>query len=190
MASRFMTPFGGRGLLNRGDPFLDLHREVNRLFDDSFRAMGSNGPGQGAMMGMPRIDVHEAGETLEISAELPGVAQEDVDLRLEGEMLIISGEKRREHEDKQAHVLERSYGAFSRSIQLPFQPDPDQVHADFTNGVLKISLPRQGSQERSRRIQIGNGQGGQVLEGRGNPDGRAGAARQGEQSGEGSGEPH
>lgn len=106
-------------------------------------------------------------------------------------MLIISGEKRREHEDKQAHVLERSYGAFSRSIQLPFQPDPDQVHADFNNGVLKISLPRQGSQERSRRIQIGNGQGGQVLEGRsGDPGGEAGAASQGQQGGEGSGQPH
>ncbi|MCK0532521.1 Hsp20/alpha crystallin family protein [Sphingobium agri] len=196
MASHFMTPFGGRGLLNRGDPFLDLHREVNRLFDDSFRAMGSSPGGHGTMMGMPRIDVHEAGDKLEITAELPGVAQEDVDLRLEGEMLIISGEKRREHEDKQAHILERSYGAFSRSIQLPFQPDPDQVHADFNNGVLKISLPRQGSQERSRRIQIGNGQigngqGGQVLEGRsGDPGGEAGAASQGQQGGGGSGQPH
>ena len=165
MASRFMTPFGGRGRVNRDDPFLDLHREVNRLFDDTFRGMGSGSSAPGMMIGVPRIDVHEAGENLEITAELPGVKQDDVDLRLEGDVLTISGEKRQEHEDKQAHIIERSYGSFSRSVQLPFQPDPDQVHADFENGVLKISLPRQGNQERSRRIQIGGTQASQAVEG-------------------------
>lgn len=157
MVSRMMTPFGGRGLMNRGDPFLDLHREMNRLFDDTLRGMSSGSSGQGAMTGMPRIDVHDAGGNLEITAELPGVKREDVDVRLEGDMLTIRGEKRQEHEDKQAHVLERSYGSFSRSVQLPFQPNPEQVQADFDNGVLKISLPRQDGQERSRRIQIGSG---------------------------------
>jgi len=165
MVSRMMTPFGGRGLMNRGDPFLDLHREMNRLFDDTFRGMGGGASGQGAMTGMPRIDVHDAEENLEVTAELPGVKQEDVDLRLEGDMLTISGEKRQEHEDKKAHFVERSYGSFSRSIQLPFQPDPDQVQADFENGVLRIRLPRQGSQERSRRIKIGQTQGQRTIEG-------------------------
>jgi len=165
MVSRMMTPFGGRGLMNRGDPFLDLHREMNRLFDDTLRGMGSSPSSPGAMLGMPRIDVHEAGENLEITAELPGVKQDDVDVQLDGDMLTISGEKRQEHEDKRAHVVERSYGSFSRSVQLPFQPSPDQVNADFENGVLKISLPRQGSQERSRRIQIGQGRGQQTIEG-------------------------
>jgi len=165
MVSRMMTPFGGRGLMNRGDPFLDLHREMNRLFDDTLRGMGGSASGQGAMMGMPRIDVHDAEESLEITAELPGVKQEDVDLRLEGDMLTISGEKRQEHQDKKAHFVERSYGSFSRSVQLPFQPDPDQVQADFENGVLRINLPRQGSQERSRRIQIGQGKGQRTIEG-------------------------
>jgi HSP20 family protein len=159
-----MTPFGGRGLMNRGDPFLDLHREVNRLFDDTFRGMGSGSRGQGAMMSIPRIDVHEAGDNLEITAELPGVAEDDVDLRLEGDMLTISGEKRQEHQDNQAHIIERSYGSFSRSVQLPFQPDPDQVQADFNNGILKITLPRAGREERSRRIQIGRG-GSHAIEG-------------------------
>lgn len=82
MVSRMMIPFGGRGLMNRGDPFLDLHREVNRLFDDTFRGMGSGSRSQGAMMGIPRIDVGEAGDNLKIAAELPGVAEDDVDLRL------------------------------------------------------------------------------------------------------------
>jgi HSP20 family protein len=165
MVSRMMTPFGGRGLMNRGDPFLDLHREMNRLFDDTFRGMGGGSPGQGTMMGIPRLDVHEAGEQLEISAELPGVKQENVDIELEGDILTISGEKRQDHEDKKAHFVERSYGSFSRSIQLPFQPDPDQVNADFENGVLRITLPRQGSKDRSRRIQIGHGKGQRTIEG-------------------------
>lgn len=155
MASRFLTPFGGRGLMGRGDPFQELHREVNRLFDDTFRGMDTGRGGQGSMMA-PRIDIHEAGDDLEVTAELPGVAPTDVDLRIEGDLLTIRGEKRRERKDEQAHVVERSYGSFSRSIQLPFQPDPDQVRADFEHGVLRITVPRQGQQEKSRRIEIGS----------------------------------
>jgi HSP20 family protein len=153
--------------MGRGDPFQELHREVNRLFDDTFRGIDVGRGGQGAMMA-PRIDIHEAGDDLEITAELPGVVPGDVDLRIEGDLLTIRGEKRRERKDEQAHVVERSYGSFSRSIQLPFQPDADQVRADFENGVLRIRMPRLGQQERSRRIEIGGGSGqggGQTIEG-------------------------
>jgi HSP20 family protein len=152
MASRFLSPFGGRSLAGRGDPFLDLHREMNRLFDDAFRGMGQ---GRGGSVEAPRLDVHEAGENFEITAELPGVKPEEVELRLEGDVLTISGEKRQEHEDKQARLVERSYGAFSRSLQLPFQPDPGKVRADFEHGVLKITVPRENSEQQSRRIPIG-----------------------------------
>jgi HSP20 family protein len=113
------------------------------------------------------------------------VNQEDVDLRLEGDMLTISGEKRQEHEDKKAHIVERSYGSFSRSVQLPFQPNPDQVQADFENGVLGIRLPRQGSQERSRRIQIGHAQGQQTIEGNASQSSdQVGASSSGQSRGE------
>ena len=186
MASRFLTPFGGRGFMGRGDPFQELHREVNRLFDDTFRGMDVGRGSQGSMMA-PRIDIHEAGDDLEITAELPGVAPNDVDLRIEGDLLTIRGEKRRERKDEQAHVVERSYGAFSRSIQLPFQPDPDQVRADFEHGVLKVKVPRQGQQEKSRRIEIGGGSGpggGQTIEG--STERRGGEDRPGGQPGDGS----
>ena len=153
MASRFLTPFSGRGLLGR-DPFLELHREVNRLFDDSLRG-ASQGSGSGALMS-PSIDVCETEDGLEISAELPGVAEDDIDLRLDGDMLTISGEKRQQRKDDQNRFVERSYGSFTRSIQLPFTPDPDKVQADSDKGVLTIKLPRSVEQERSKRISIGS----------------------------------
>jgi len=158
MASRFLAPHSSdRGLWSR-DPFLQLHREVNRLLDDSFRDWG--GPGaMGGLIAAPRIDVHEEGDRLELTAELPGVDQKDIELRLDDDMLTIRGEKRNERQDKRAHITERSYGSFERSIQLPFAPDPDQVRADFRDGVLTIAVPRHNQQERSRRIEIGGAAG-------------------------------
>lgn len=155
MASRFLAPFGGRVPAGRGDPFMQLHREMNRLFDDTFNSFRSNERG-GPMT--PSIDVYEAeGGGLEVTAELPGVSDKDIDLRLDGDTLVITGEKRNERKDERAHIAERSYGSFQRIIQLPFTPDPDKVQARRENGVLRIRLPRGTEQEKSRRIPIGEG---------------------------------
>jgi HSP20 family protein len=157
MASRFLAPFStSRGLWGR-DPVLQLHRDMNRLFDDTLRdwSGSQSQAGGGASAMMPRIDVHEQDNRLEVTAELPGVDQKDVELRLDDDILTIRGEKRNERKDKQAHITERSYGAFQRSIQLPFSPDPNQVRAEFRDGVLTIAVPRQEQQDRSRRIEIG-----------------------------------
>lgn len=160
MASRFLAPFGGRGLMGRGDPFLDLHREVNRLFDDSFRGMGGGERGEGGrFMLAPRVDIHERDDRIEVCAELPGVSEKDIDLSVDGDMLTIRGEKRNERQDAQAHVIERSYGSFQRSIQLPFAPDPDKVEASCANGVLTVSIPNEAQRERRRRIEVRGGQG-------------------------------
>lgn len=154
MASRFLVPFGGRSLAGR-DPFLSLHREMNRLFDDTFRTMGDDQRG-GAFL-MPQLDVHESEQELCITADLPGVAESDIDLRLEGDTLIIRGEKKQhqERDEKGYHVVERSSGAFQRGIRLPFEADPSKVTADYENGVLTVHVPKQAQQERSRRIPVG-----------------------------------
>jgi HSP20 family protein len=147
----------------RGDPFLQLHREMNRLFDDTLREVGGgNGARGGALM--PSLDVHDTDDGIEVSAELPGVAKDDIDLSLDGDVLTICGEKKNERKDEQAHVVERSYGSFRRSVQLPFTPDPAKVRADCENGVLKIRLPRGAEQERSKKIPIG-GTAGQQMQG-------------------------
>jgi len=163
MASRFLTPFTGRGLLSR-DPFLDLHREVNRLFDENFRGLATS-PVTGTMLS-PDIDIVETDNGWEVTAELPGVAKDDIDLRLDGDLLTISGEKRKERSDERSRIVERSYGAFTRSFTLPFTPDADKVEADCEKGVLTIKLPRGVEQDRSQRIAIG-GTSGKTIEAKG-----------------------
>lgn len=189
MVSRFPVPFGsGRNLFGRSDPFLDLHREMNRLFDDALRGAPA-GPGSGALMMAPVMDIHDREDAIEISAELPGVSQQDIDLRIEGDMLTVRGEKRNERKDEQAHLVERSYGSFQRTVQLPFAPNANEVKASFTDGVLTITLPKTAQKEKSQRIEVRSGQGSkggqQMIEGSFAPT-QSSAPNQ-EQSGSGAG---
>lgn len=155
MTSRFLSPLQPSSRTPAGaDPFFELHREMNRLFDDFLG--GGTAPGQAQTMAAPRLDVRESPSEICVCAELPGVRPEDVDLRVEGNLLTIRGEKRQATENKQEdyYMTERSYGRFQRSLQLPYAPDPDQVRAQFEHGVLTVHVPKQPEQERSRRIAI------------------------------------
>lgn len=157
MMSRFLVPFSSRQM---SDPFNDLHREMNRLFDDFLGGTQAGGTGtQGAPLAVPRLDVRESQGEIRICVELPGVQPSDVDLRVERNILTISGEKKNEAEQEQQdyHVMERSFGRFQRSVQLPFEPDPDQVRAAFEHGVLTVRVPKQPQHEKSRRIEIQGG---------------------------------
>ena len=150
--ARYLFPFTGTAVSNRGDPFFELHREMNRLFDDASRGLAGGRDTTGMALMAPRMDIHESENALELTAELPGVSQNDVDLR--SDVLTVRGEKRNERQDKQAHVVERSYGSFQRSLQLPFAPDPAQVEASFDHGVLTVVLPKKGQQEKAQKIEI------------------------------------
>jgi HSP20 family protein len=134
---------------------------MNRLFDDASRGLAGGRDTTGMALMAPRMDIHESENALELTAELPGVSQNDVDLRIEGDVLTVRGEKRNERQDKQAHVVERSYGSFQRSLQLPFAPDPAQVEASFDHGVLTVVLPKKGQQEKAQKIQIRGSKTGQ-----------------------------
>jgi HSP20 family protein len=94
----------------------------------------------------PRIDISESKDALEIMAELPGIDEKDVEVTLSEGMLTIRGQKKSERDekdtDKHWHVIERTYGAFSRSVALPFEPDSGKVEAKFDKGVLRIRLPK------------------------------------------------
>lgn len=153
--TRFLAPFQAPSRAMSGsDPFSELHREMNRLLEE-FVGTGSIGA-QGGLMSVPRMDVKENPQEVCVCAELPGVKPQDVDVQVEGNLLTIRGEKKGELAQKQDdfHVMERSFGRFQRSIQLPFAPDADQVRAQFEHGVLTVHLPKQLQQERSRRIAI------------------------------------
>ena len=166
MAFRALTPFGwGAGVPGRtrqDDPFWGLRRDMDRLFDDFFRG-GVARQDEGQAM-MPRIDVSETDNAIEVCAELPGVEEKDLDVQLNGDMLTIRGEKKsdREEKDKNYHVIERSYGSFARTIQLSFNAEPNKVQASFDKGVLTVTLPKpQEAQKSSKRIDVKSGAGGQ-----------------------------
>ena len=141
------------------DPFLSLHREMNRLFDDVLRApFDGIGVGNGMVLS-PHIDVSETEGEIWIVAELPGVPQDDVHVTLDDDVLTISGEKKTERrDDKESyHVSERSFGSFRRSLRLPYPVDPDAVRTDFDHGVLSVTLPKGRERDRSRRIEVSQG---------------------------------
>ena len=175
MANRQLTPyrrgsltpggFGGASGAFGGGSLFDLHRQMNRLFDDLFdtapMAAQSGGGGSGATLSAPALEVHQSDDKLEITAELPGVCQEDIDLHIEDGVLTLSGEKRSERTDQQRGYSERSYGRFERAIALPSNVDEEACKAEFRDGVLTITLPRAAEKQRGRRIPLGaGGQGG------------------------------
>jgi HSP20 family protein len=140
MANRYFSSFFGRG----EDPFRSLFQEVQKTFEDFSRRTPF--ARFGAEMMSPKVDVSETGDAIQVTAELPGVDENDVDVTLERDVLTIRGEKKTERQeedkDKNWHVVERSYGSFSRSIPLPFDPDAAKVEAKFDKGVLRITLPK------------------------------------------------
>jgi HSP20 family protein len=133
-----------------------LQREMNRLFEQFFGERPRLDIAHGGWM--PRMDMVEMNDSLTITAELPGLEAKDVDVALAGDTLTIKGEKTQEHEDKAEthHVMERTYGAFSRMVRLPVPVSADKVKATFTNGVLTISLPKtEAARQRAIPINVG-----------------------------------
>lgn len=126
------------------EPIRTFHREMDRLFDMFSRDVHWPRIGGETDFGMPLVDVAETDEGLTVTAELPGMDEEDIEVGLTNNVLTLKGEKKAEKEEKKAdyHFRERSYGSFSRSVAIPFDVDPDAVNASFSKGVLTIALPR------------------------------------------------
>lgn len=133
-----------------------LFHEIERTFEDFSRRMPFGGFSDGGAVA-PKMDVAEGKDGLEVTAELPGVDEKDVEVMLSNGMLTVRGEKKveRDEKDKNWHVIERSYGSFSRSILLPYEPDPAKVEAKFDKGVLRIRLPKPAEiAKKERKIEI------------------------------------
>jgi len=137
-------------------PFLSLHREMNRMFDEFFRDFDMRLPiavgGQ-----WPHVDVVETDKEVTVTAELPGMEEKEVELLLEDGVLTLKGEKHAETEDKDRQFSERYYGRFERRISLDAEVQADKVQARFKNGVLTVTLPKDPeAQSKARRITIGH----------------------------------
>ena len=140
------------------NPFLTLHREMNRLFDDVFRGFDSpalrNDQFLDRQMAWPNIEVSETEKELKVVAELPGLDEKDVEVELADGMLAIRGEKKTETEDKDRRFSERFYGHFERRIPID-EVQQDKVTASFKNGVLTVALPKSpAAQQKVKRIAI------------------------------------
>jgi HSP20 family protein len=140
------------------DPFLALHREMNRLFDDVFRgfdiAPSRNNSFLDPSTGWPNIEVSETDKDVKMTAELPGLEEKDVQVELANGVLSIKGEKKTETEDKDRRFSERFYGRFERSIPID-DVDEDKVSASFKNGVLTVTMPKSPqAQPKVKRIAI------------------------------------
>jgi HSP20 family protein len=125
-----------------------LQKEMNRLFDN-YAPMRRSAPGYPAM----NVWANENGAL--VTAEVPGVRPEDIDVSVVGETLTLSGMRSPEemNEDARYHRQERSYGKFTRSLQLPFAVDVNKIEATFKNGVLNVELPRAES-DKPRKISV------------------------------------
>ena len=134
-------------------PVFGLRREIDRLFEDTF------GRGDAMSTWSPAVDVKESDKELRLEVEVPGIKPEEVELTAENGVLMIRGEKktmeRKEgDEESRYHLVERSYGSFIRSFQLPKGLDESKIEASYENGILSIHIPK-AALPQPRKIQIG-----------------------------------
>ena len=140
-----------------GTAITRLRNEMDQLFDQFFRdpwgAMFRGGWGHA----LP-VDVSETDKEVCVTAELPGIDPKDVDINVSGNILSISGEKKEEREEKERNYqfMERSFGRFQRSIELPSSVDPDKVEATYKNGTLTVTLAKKPEAQR-KRIEVKRG---------------------------------
>jgi len=154
MAARDLIPWSrGRDVtVRRGEepnPFVALHREVNRLFDDVFRGFDlmpfRSDRFSDRAIGWPNIEVSENDKEVKVTAEVPGLDEKDIEVELANDTLVIKGEKRTETEDKDRLFSERYYGRFERRIPVE-EVDEDKASAAFKNGVLTVTMPSRQQQ--------------------------------------------
>jgi HSP20 family protein len=145
-------------------PFEIMRRftdEIDRSFEEFGLSRGMGFGGRETAMWSPAVEVFERDNNLVVRAELPGMNKDDVKIEMTDDGLVIQGERKREHEERQEgfYRSERSYGQFYRLIPLPEDVNADQVKAQFENGVLEISVPIPEAQRRRRSIPIDTGGG-------------------------------
>lgn len=146
-------------------PFVSLRREIDRLFDDflpaSWRSPSQSTvfdfdfdwPSRAAFQLAPAMDVVEKDKAFEITAELPGMDEKNIEISLSNGSIVIKGEKSEEKEekDKEYYMSERRYGSFRRSFKLPETVDTDKIEAAFAKGVLTVKLPKSAEARKSEK---------------------------------------
>lgn len=144
-------------------PFDNLRREIDRLFEDfdggllrspfgrSFFDVQPFWPRES--WAVPAVDIAETEKSYEISAELPGIDEKNIEVKFADGVLTIKGEKQEEKEEKKKdyYLSERSFGSFQRSFQVPEGVDSEKIEANFKNGVLRVTLPKNAEAQKSAK---------------------------------------
>ncbi len=147
------------------NPFENLRQEVDRLFDDFSGGMWRSPfrrslfdiepfrRSEAAFGGVPAVDVTETDKAYEITAELPGMDEKNVEVKFADGVLTIKGEKQEEKEEKKKdyYLSERSFGSFQRAFQVPDGVDADKIDASFKNGVLTVTMPKSAEAQKSEK---------------------------------------
>ena len=147
--------------LARWDPFLEfknLDSEMNRLFRRQMSGALRPDEALTSSQFFPLVDVYEDDHKLSIKMDVPGIDANDLDIRVDGNMLTVSGERKLENEEKKENFrrIEREYGSFSRSFTLPASADTDNVNANFENGTLRIEVSKR-AESRGKHIRVTEG---------------------------------
>lgn len=152
----------------RWDPARELdafQSDMNRLFDSFFGRREGTGSDYASRRWVPAMDLVETDEDLVLRGDLPGVDRDDIEIEVKDGVLTVSGERKAQHEDKREgyHRVERSFGHFSRSLELPKGVEAESVRASFDKGVLEVRMPKP-AERKPTRIEIEGDEGRPVIE--------------------------
>jgi HSP20 family protein len=155
-------------VLTRWDPFREfttLQDRMNRLFRDSYSEAGNEALATTTFA--PAVDVYEDEHNVTLKIEVPGIEERDIDVRVENNVLTVSGERKFEKEEKEENYrrVERQYGSFTRSFTLPNTVDAESISANYEKGILKIKLAKK-AEAKPKQIKVNVG-GERTLEGKG-----------------------
>lgn len=138
------------------DAFLGAQEDLNRVFRRGFLRVPNTGEGlaEGGKW-VPAVDIYEAGGSLVLEAELPGIDPKDIDVTVDDGVLTVRGERRheREVEEENYYRVERAYGSFQRSVRLPADVEPDKIKASYDAGVLKVMVPK-AEHQKTRAVPV------------------------------------
>ena len=162
MASQFLAPISrstqAPALPSVFSTFRSLQQGMDSMLANMLRGAGpGDGSGIAQMLSPPRMDVEETEDEYRVTAELPGLSDQDVEVTVEDNLLLITGEKREEHELEAGNrrIVEREFGRFRRALQLPFSPDPEKMRAEIRDGLLTIHIPKEeDGHARARRVEV------------------------------------
>jgi len=148
-------------VLTRWEPYRELtllQNRLSRLFEERYGNGREDSLTAGAFV--PPVDVYEDEHSIQLKLEVPGIDQKDLDVKVENNVLTVSGERKFEREEKEENFrrVERRYGSFTRSFTLPNTVNAEDVSADYTDGVLKIKLGKR-AEARPKQIKVNIGSG-------------------------------